>query len=478
MLTVINILNYTDRNVVFALFEPIKQDLALTDAQLGWIGSAYIIVLSLAALPLGVIGDLRSRRGVITYGVAVWSLFTALGGFVTRFWQLFLCRAMVGVGEAGYMPASQAIIAGYFPGRRRALAMGVYSVGMALGGVTGIWLGGELAEAYGWRTAFIVMGIPGLALSLLASRLREPDRRMPAPLGRTIVVFWRHRVRQLLRVAAPLLGLAALGALVSGVLTVFEVAPSDVDVAVFAVFASVGAAWTAARLVPVAVAYTTRAGRVAATAFEEFLNAAAIVFRTPTLIWIFVGGALVTFAVNGLIAWAPSFLQRVHGMTPVEVGRNFGVLALGGAVLGALAGGRMADGLQTRWAGGRVFAAGFGFVLGGPVCTALLLVERSWLFAALIGATFFLYTWYNGPISAVILDVVPGAVRSSVLGAFVLFSHLAGDAIAPPLVGYLSDRADLRTAMLILPAAGVVGGMVILVALRTVARDMRRVGHR
>ncbi|MDH3198923.1 MAG: MFS transporter, partial [Candidatus Krumholzibacteria bacterium] len=86
MLTLINILNYTDRNVVFALFEPIKGELALSDTELGWIGSAYIIVLSLMALPLGVIGDLRSRRGVITFGVALWSMATALGGVVTRFW--------------------------------------------------------------------------------------------------------------------------------------------------------------------------------------------------------------------------------------------------------------------------------------------------------------------------------------------------------------------------------------------------------
>jgi sugar phosphate permease len=135
----------------------------------------------------------------------------------------------------------------------------------------------------------------------------------------------------------------------------------------------------------------------------------------------------------------------------------------------------MADLLQGRWHGGRVLTTGIGFVLGGPVCTALLLVDRGALFTALVLGTFFLYTWYNGPIAAVILDVVPAAVRSTVLGAFVLFSHLAGDAIAPPLVGYLSDRTDLRTAMLLLPGAGVVGGLVILIALTTVGRDMRRV---
>jgi len=117
--------------------------------QLGWLGSAYVIVLSLAALPLGVIGDLRSRRAVIAFGVGLWSACTALGAAVHRFWQLLACRAMVGVGEAGYGPAAQALIAEFYQGRQRAFAIGIYSVGMAFGGVLGIWLGGVLAEHYG-----------------------------------------------------------------------------------------------------------------------------------------------------------------------------------------------------------------------------------------------------------------------------------------------------------------------------------------
>jgi len=474
LLTLINILNYTDRNVVFALFEPIKRELALSDAELGWLGSAYVIVLALMALPLGVIGDLRSRRGVITFGVTLWSAATALGGLVTRFWQLFVCRALVGVGEAGYMPASQAIIADYYPGRTRGMAMGVFSVGMALGGVTGIWLGGELALAFGWRRAFLVMGVPGLLLAVLASQLREPHRRPPAPLRAAITGWYRRSFPEALRIARPLIVLTTVGAVIGGALTALERAASAVDVAVFAAFTIVGLGWTVARLVPRALAGTARAGRVAASALEDFLEAGVIVFRTPTLMWIFLGGALVTFAVNGLIAWAPSFLQRAHGMSPVDVGRTFGLLALTGGVLGALVGGRMGDGLQARWAGGRVFASGMGFVLGGPVATALLLVDRGTLFTVLLFGTFFLYTWYNGPLAAVILDVSPPPVRATVLGAFVLFSHLAGDAIAPPLIGYLSDRSDLRSAMLVLPAAGLVGGLVILVAVATVGRDMQR----
>jgi sugar phosphate permease len=130
---------------------------------------------------------------------------------------------------------------------------------------------------------------------------------------------------------------------------------------------------------------------------------------------------------------------------------------------------------MTRWRGGRVLMSGIGFLLGTPVCIALILVNNMTAFVVLLLLTYVCYTLYNGPIAAVLLDVVPAAVRSSVLGAFVLFSHLAGDAVAPPLVGYLSDVAGLRTAMLTLPAAGLLGGLLIMVALRTVGRDMERV---
>jgi MFS family permease len=487
LLTFINLLNYADRNVVFALFEPIKRDLHLTDQQLGWIGSAYVIVLSLAALPMGVIGDLRSRRGVITFGVALWSTATALSGLARTFWHLFLCRAFVGVGEAGYGPTSQAIVAEYFKGARRALAMGVYSAGMAVGGIMGIWVGGELYRLLGsWRLTFVFVGAPGLLLAVLASRLREPNRRPPEPLSSWAAraARWsRDGLRRAIHVATPVAALAGIGLLLSGVLVLARGAPADVDAAVFGVCVAIGAVWSVARLVPYAVERTQAAGEVAASALEEFGAAASIVLRTPTLIWMFAGGALVTFAVNGLIAWAPSFMQRVHGLAVEEVGRRFGLLALAGGVAGALAGGRLADWIMARWRGGRVLVSGMGFLLGAPVCVALILADDLRLFTPLLFITYLFYTLYNGPIVTVLIDVVPAAVRSSVLGAFVLFSHLAGDAIAPPLVGYISDvvsaragaETGIRTAMFALPAAGLLGGALILVALRTVERDMDRV---
>src|SRR5678816_337212 len=130
LLSFINLLNYLDRNVIFALFEPIKQALSISDAQLGWLGSAYVLVFSVAAVPFGVMSDLRSRRAVIAFGVALWSVFTVLSGLVDNYHQLFICRAAVGIGEAAFGAAAASLVADYFKEKKRAVAMGILSAGL------------------------------------------------------------------------------------------------------------------------------------------------------------------------------------------------------------------------------------------------------------------------------------------------------------------------------------------------------------
>ncbi len=204
LLALINLLNYIDRNVIYALFEPIKRDLALTDTQLGWLGSAYILVFSLAALPFGVISDLRSRRVVIAAGVTVWSAFTFLSGLVKNFWQLFICRAAVGVGEAAYGPAAASLVADYFPGAQRAMAMGILASGVALGGVLGLLLGGYLEASYGWRVAFMTVGVPGFICAFLAARLHEPSRAPSELTVRSLLRNFQVGIIGVLRALWPL----------------------------------------------------------------------------------------------------------------------------------------------------------------------------------------------------------------------------------------------------------------------------------
>jgi MFS family permease len=129
------------------------------------------------ALFAGVISDLSSRRAVIAGGLALWSGFTALGGAVASYGQLFVSRALVGIGQSSYLPASQALLADYFPSKGRAQAMGIFWMGLALGGVAAVYLGGVLSSVIGWRFTLVAVGLPGLVFALLLGRLRDPNRK-------------------------------------------------------------------------------------------------------------------------------------------------------------------------------------------------------------------------------------------------------------------------------------------------------------
>jgi MFS family permease len=470
-----NLLNYLDRNIILALFEPIKDELDVTDTQLGWLGSSFAIAFALGALATGVLSDLRSRRAVIAGGMALWSGFTALGGLTGTYWQLFVTRGVVGVAESSYLPSAQALLADYFPDRGRAQAMGIFWSGLAVGGVLAVWVGGHLATAFGWRTALVVVGLPGLLFALLLGRLRDPRPKRLMSVGRPA-----RRIaitpRLIFRAGLPLLVSILVGAMVFGFLVLVRGLPAAEDTAVFGGIVGLGLVWTIVKWVRIAMRRRQELlDGVPADAVDEMLDAAAIVLRTPTLIWLFIGGALTTAAMNSLVAWSASYLQRVLDLSLVEAGRQIGLVGLVGGVLGSWIGGRVGDRLMEWTPSGRVIASAAGFLAGAPMCVVLLLVNDVRLFAVLFFVVVFFFTWYNGPVAAVLFDVVPRGIGATVMGAYVFFIHIAGDAIALPVVGFLSDRYGLRIALMTLPAVGLMGGALLLLAVPTVGRDMARV---
>ncbi len=471
-----NLINYLDRNIIFALFEPIKRDLGVSDTQLGWLGSAYAIVFSIGALFAGVASDLFSRRAVLAGGVALWSGFTALGGVVRSYWQLFATRTVVGVGQSSYLPAAQALLADYFPTKGRAQAMGIFWAGLALGGVLAVYLGGVLATAFGWRYTLMIVGLPGLAFSLLLARLHDPAARPVPVVARRAAPKFHLTWRAAIRAIMPLLVSLALATAAWGFLALFRNLPADTDTAAFGIIAGIGLVWTVLKWVLV-VLRRPHAGPTGAPTdvIDEMLDAAALVLGTPTLIWLFIGGALTSAAMNSLVAWSSSYLQRELGLTLLEVGRQIGPVGLVAGVLGSWSGGRLGDALFDRIRSGRVVAGALGFLVGAPACVVMLLISDVRLFGLLFFVTVFFYTWYNGPVAAVLFDVVPRRIAATVMGAYVFFIHIAGDAIALPVVGALSDRFGLRPALLALPMVGLLGGVVLLFAVFTVARDMARV---
>jgi MFS family permease len=477
LLTVINLLNYLDRNVIFALFEPIKAELALTDAQLGWLGSAYVLVFSLAALPFGVISDVKSRRGVIAGGVAVWSMFTFLGGLVRNFGQLFVCRAAVGVGEAAYGPAATSMTADYFPGKDRAIAMGILAVGIPVGGVLGLLLGGWLEAIYGWRVAFMAVGVPGFICAVLVSRLADPTRHEEPLTLRGVRHGLDIGVRSFARMFKETLIFAVIGLLAAWVLTVKFGADSVADAAVLAACLLLGLALNTGRWVRQArrgerdrTPWTTQLEG----ALDDLVAAGRLVLHTPTLVYLFLSGAMIAFGLNGIVGWGPTFMTRTFDLSVASSAAMLGKWGLISGVAGALFGGVFADWLGRYTDRGRVITVALGLLIGGPLAIWLMTVRDVALFGPLLAVTFFFLSWYNGPLMAVIFDVVPARIGATVSGAYLLFIHLAGDAIAFPLVGSLSDRFGLERAVLILPVVTLVGGIVTLGALRTVVKDTAR----
>ncbi len=178
VLLAVYVFNMVDRNILNVLLEDIKAELGVSDTQLGLlIGPAFAIFYTFAGLPIARLADSRSRRAVITVGLALWSLMTAVSALVRSFPQLLLARIGVGVGEASCSPAAHSMISDLFPPERRATAFSIYALGGPVGGVVGFLVGGWVAELFGWRPALLVVGLPGIAFALFVwLTLREPPR--------------------------------------------------------------------------------------------------------------------------------------------------------------------------------------------------------------------------------------------------------------------------------------------------------------
>jgi len=369
ILWLVNFVNYVDRQVIFALFPYLRHDFGLRYEQLGYLATAFTVVLSLSTLPLGMLADRFSRRWVISCGVLFWSAATFLSGLAGSFRSLLSARAMVGVGEAAYAPAGTAVLSATFPKELRARIQGLCDIGMFAGGATGIALGGMMAHSFGWRMAFFCVGIPGLLLGLSAMRLPEPVRdRSEAAI----------QVRELLRVPAYLAVLAA--------------------------------------------------------------------------------GWFSSFAGYTYIAWGPDLIQEVKGFTVFESAMALGgVVVLGGA-LGIATGAYFSDRLAKRRPWGRPLIIPIGFLLGAPAIFAALYTSAKAPFLLLFGLGAFFMSWYHGPLTATIHDLIPPSGHATALGLYYLFVNLFAMALAPLVVGRAADRYGLVHALRIPIAAQLMGG--------------------
>lgn len=216
MLILVYISSYLDRQILAILLPQIKAEFDVPDTYLGLLsGLAFAIFYTTLGLPLARIADRKSRVNLLALCISAWSAMTAVCGLAASFLQLLAARIGVGIGEAGCNPAAHSLIADYFPLERRATALAAYATAVPVGSLLGLWLGGWLGETFGWRAAFVAVGLPGLLLAL-AVRLvvKEPPRGYAdgvvarsdgggyLRLTETFALLWRVRTFRVLCVAA------------------------------------------------------------------------------------------------------------------------------------------------------------------------------------------------------------------------------------------------------------------------------------
>ena len=178
VMTIVYALNIADRFSISTLIEPIRLELKLTDSGIAFLtGVALAIFYVTVGIPIASLADRANRRNILAVALALWSGMTALCGVAQNYWQLLLARFGVGVGEAGGTPPSTSILADKFPPSQRPMALSIFAIGASLGAWLGSSVAGSVSDRYGWRAAFLVLGIPGVVFALIVwLTVREPPR--------------------------------------------------------------------------------------------------------------------------------------------------------------------------------------------------------------------------------------------------------------------------------------------------------------
>lgn len=177
-----NLLNFYDRTLPAVLAEPIRLAWGLSDVHIGLVGAAFTLAYALAGLPLGRLADTRSRKWIIAIGLVVWSLLTGVNGLVVGFVSLLIVRVGIGLGEAAFAPAANALVADLYPSARRGRATGILMLGLPIGMILAFFTTGAIADHFGtWRAPFFIAMVPGLIVAVLFMLIREPERGATDP---------------------------------------------------------------------------------------------------------------------------------------------------------------------------------------------------------------------------------------------------------------------------------------------------------
>ena len=409
LLLTINLFNYIDRYVLAAVEPELSRVFGLTGGQSGLLASMFLLAYMFGAPVLGRMAERYSRWKIIAFSVAVWSLASCASGFAVGFHMLLICRIIVGLGEAGYGPAAPALISDYFSVEKRGRVMALFYLAIPVGSALGYVFGGQINKWWGWRWAFWVFVPLELALALLCYLRRDPRPVVAAALQpkRSFIAD----ARTLLRIPSYLLNTAAMTAM--------------------------------------------------------------------------------TFAIGGISFWIPKYMtgrlavQRgLDIFTPAgrfandeayksllaDVNTTFGIIVVIAGIVSTFMGGWLCDKLRPKFRGAYLLISGLAILVAFPCTLAMLWTPFPFAWVAVFGSVFFLF-FNTGPANTALANVTSSSMRSTAFALNIFIIHALGDAISPPLVGWVTEKTTWDTAFMLVSLMMVLASVLWLIGSRYLAHD-------
>ena len=498
VLVVVYILNFIDRQILSILAVDIKADLGLTDADMGFLGgAAFAVFYALFGIPLGRLADNWSRVKLLSIGLALWSIMTALSGFARNQVELTMARMGVGVGEATASPTAYSLISDYFPKRQRATALAIYSSGLYIGGGVSLFLGALIVQSWdaaypqggplglaGWHAAFVAVGIPGILVGLWVATLREPVRgAMDGLVTPVHPAPFRAFASDLSMIVPPF---TLWGAWQRGPVALIINVATGAAIAAFA--------YTMIQLTGNFPQWSAVGfGYYAVFSWASSLRAKdpatfQLIWGTPAFICTTIGYGLVALAAYALAFWSAPYAETVLGLPKKELAFILGANGAVSGFLGVIIGGRVADALRTKNPAGRILVIILGVLgpiipigIGYTTDNATLFYIMNFL-AGMLGATAL------GAAAATTQDLVLPRMRGTATAAFFLGTTLVGLSFGPYMVGQISDLAgtmvdgklvgNLRVGILSLVAVAPIALGLLIAAYRTVPKAEQTIVER
>lgn len=420
LLVVVYTFNFLDRQILAILSPAIQKELGLSDSQLGLMrGVSFAIFYSTLGVPIAYLADRMSRTWIMTIALTVWSAMTALCGMATNFWQLFLSRMMVGVGEAGGVAPAYSLISDYFEPEKRARALAIYSFGIPIGSAVGIIFGAVITTILDWRAAFIIVGIMGVILApIFRLLIKEPKRgafdgtkadAKPAKIGEVLKLL----------MSKPSFWTLSIGASCSSMMG-------------YGLFA-----WL------------------------------------PTFFLRSYGDVL-----PQALAWVPDFLIPPNPKPLLYAGYYYGLMVLIGGVIGIWLGGQISDriGKAKKSAYALVPAASFllamPFFILGTFTNNLMLSFFVYIIPTALGLV------WLGPVLSAFQNIVPPNMRATASAIFLLINNLIGIGLGDFLIGLMSDTLkaqygaeSLRYSIMSGTVFYVLASILLFLASKTLEKD-------